>query len=373
MPKAKTERTAARKKPTAKKVPTGVAQKAAEAAEAGLDLSVKGRKQNEATLADLPIGAITVMEGFNPRASLGSREDMDLLTTNIDKDGLIHPLVVRPTKDTGRYELVCGHRRFAALKRLKRDTVACTIRADLQGDGAKALALAVAENSEDISHPLNHIEIGRAAQELQKKHKWSPQRIADHTGVNVAKIRRALTLVDAPDDVQKQVVSGDLSMLAAVEFAKMDAKTRDKIRPQIQRNMSAVEVKRLGKRASQEGGAKPAAGKAANKQRGAKRDAAIITWVGARQKQRQIVQFADTLDGATAKQKTLPEYSEIRGGLGVLLWCRGDLDSPVLPSEQKSEQEAGDAKVLRKFQALVRAEAKKFVPEEGEEGEGGEE
>jgi len=162
--------------------------------------------------------------------------------------------------------------------------------------------------------------------------------------------------------VQQQVASGDLSMIAAVEIAKMDTKTRATIMPQIERNMSAAKVRKLGKRVAQEAGAKAKPGKAANKQKGAKRDASIVTWQNARAKQQKIAQFSAHLAAATTKEKTSKDYFELRGALGCLLWCRGDLDSPILPSEKKSEHSGSDAKVLKKFQALVKAEAKKYTP-----------
>jgi hypothetical protein len=53
----------------------------------------------------------------NPRAPTDS--DVQTLAASIVHEGLIHPIVVRPTGD--RYTIVAGHRRFAAWCRCAAD------------------------------------------------------------------------------------------------------------------------------------------------------------------------------------------------------------------------------------------------------------
>ncbi len=69
--------------------------------------------------------------------------DVSGLATDIARLGQLFPVDVRPAGD-GRYQLVCGFRRVAALKLLQRDRVAARVHVGLADDDAWLLALAAA-------------------------------------------------------------------------------------------------------------------------------------------------------------------------------------------------------------------------------------
>jgi ParB family chromosome partitioning protein len=60
----------------------------------------------------------------NPREDLG---DVDELAESIEAFDLLQPVVVRRLEDD-RYELVAGHRRFAAFQQLGRTKIAAVVR-----------------------------------------------------------------------------------------------------------------------------------------------------------------------------------------------------------------------------------------------------
>ena len=51
-------------------------------------------------------------------------ENMDLLMTSIKENGVLSPIIVRPTDNSAdEYEIVSGHRRFRAVQRLGYKTI----------------------------------------------------------------------------------------------------------------------------------------------------------------------------------------------------------------------------------------------------------
>ena len=44
----------------------------------------------------------------------GARKGIEELTASVKEKGIIQPIIVRPVKGNGHYEIVAGHRRFLA-------------------------------------------------------------------------------------------------------------------------------------------------------------------------------------------------------------------------------------------------------------------
>ena len=66
-------------------------------------------------MLEVPIGKVRVMPSFNPRKALG---EINVLAGSIRQHGIIEPLVTRKG-NKGSYELICGHRRLAAAKKVR--------------------------------------------------------------------------------------------------------------------------------------------------------------------------------------------------------------------------------------------------------------
>ncbi len=54
-------------------------------------------------------------------------EELESLLNSISENGIISPLVVRPTDDKGKYEVISGHRRLHAARMLNLETVPVTV------------------------------------------------------------------------------------------------------------------------------------------------------------------------------------------------------------------------------------------------------
>lgn len=372
---AKKKKGATKKGATKKAVSTAVTVDAKGIADlhgiVGLSAATKGTANRDAIIATLPLKSIRIVDGFNPRASLG---DLDMLAENIKRDGLLHDIVVRPARGKpGSYDVVAGERRLRAVRKLKWKEVLCKVRIDLAGNDERSIAVAVAENSEDLNTHLNAIEIGRVVQRLTKK-SWTVNRIAAECGLHPQKVRRCITLMHAPDDVQKRVESGDISMNAGLEIAKLDEKTRSKIKKALEADIkggeqvSRASVKRMAKQAAQADGATGQAGKKANKQKGQSRDAALTAWQGSRSKQKTIAYLANLMVTCPKDEIGTTEYYEVRGSLAALLWDRGDIDGIHLPPIVEKECETGaEKKLLKKINGIIVAEAKNHKSDKDDE------
>lgn len=69
-------------------------------------------------------------------------EDISELARDIEKNGLLQPLVVRSIGD-GKYQLIAGHRRYAALKILNEDFAECNI---VDASDSDVLLMQMSEN-----------------------------------------------------------------------------------------------------------------------------------------------------------------------------------------------------------------------------------
>lgn len=79
------------------------------------------------------------------------------LAQSIDRNGLLHPLVLLK-KNNGRYKILCGYRRFQALKRLNRAQVEAKVYQESDFATEDFFNISLAENTKRRN--LNPIEIG---------------------------------------------------------------------------------------------------------------------------------------------------------------------------------------------------------------------
>lgn len=330
-------------------------------------------KAKRSVTAELELSQLEVVPGFNPRATPG---EIGELASSIKSEGLLSSLVVRPGKKPGKFEVIAGERRFRALSAIGyKEPIPVVIRMDAIGDDEKALAIAVAENSEDGRMNLNMIEVGRACEQLSKQG-WTVARIAKETGLHSQRVRRALDLTETPEEVQKNISEGRWSVQAGLEYARLDPKTRDKIRDQLDAETTAQDIRALRKEAERE----VAATKIAKGEKPGKvtkkgdpvRKPEVTAWRGSRDKQSQIQKLSAMLAGADADDVGTSAYHEVRGALGALLWDRGDRSEVILPDlepDKKDKSYAAQMKDLTAFNAIVKAEATKYLPDDAGEGD----
>jgi ParB family transcriptional regulator, chromosome partitioning protein len=77
--------------------------------------------------------------------------EVALLATDIARLGQLFPIDVRPSKQAGRYQIVCGFRRVAALLFLHREKVLARVHPNLSDEDALVMALTTAIHASPIT------------------------------------------------------------------------------------------------------------------------------------------------------------------------------------------------------------------------------
>jgi len=159
------------------------------------------------TLAVLPIDAITVREGWNPRTA-DDEAERDQLTESIRAQGILQPLLVERTDDGP--VLIDGHRRLASAQAAGLTEVPVIERAGEDGD-APQLAAALAANMR--RRGLDPIEEARAYERATQAG-WPQRRIAEAVGCSPRHVSQRLRLLRLPDGVQEAIGTGALPLSA---------------------------------------------------------------------------------------------------------------------------------------------------------------
>lgn len=144
----------------------------------------------------------------NPRQPRREFADSELqeLQLSMETSGLLQPVAVRPRAD-GRFELIAGERRFRAASRLGWTTIPAFVR-DVTDE--QLLSLALVENLQ--REDLNPIEEAEGYRQLISDFGLAHQQVAQAVGKDRSTITNALRLLALPEDVQRLVRDGSLSL-----------------------------------------------------------------------------------------------------------------------------------------------------------------
>jgi len=137
------------------------------------------------------------------------------LAESIRSSGLLQPILVRPAN--GRYEVVAGHRRLLAHKLLGEVKIKAIVR-ELSDE--ETFLIRAIEN--DQREDLNPIEKAKVYKRLQEKFGWSIRQIATKMGRGTTTVSNHLTLLEIPEDMQKEVGRGRLSIAVALCLNEVD-------------------------------------------------------------------------------------------------------------------------------------------------------
>lgn len=162
---------------------------------------------DDGEIRKLPIRKI-VPNPFQPRREFKS-EELDDLARSIRENGLLQPLVVRPSPgvDGDRYELVAGERRLRAVTQLEWNEVPVVVR---DVDDRTLLVLALVENIQ--REALNPLEEAEGFRLLSEDFGLTQAEIAQAVGKNRATVANTLRLLRLPPSIRRLLESGDLSM-----------------------------------------------------------------------------------------------------------------------------------------------------------------
>lgn len=155
--------------------------------------------------SDINLSAIVVNEAFWTRDMKDAA--VDELAANIKSIGrIINPLLVRMIEESGKYELVCGNRRYRAAKLLKLQTVPCQV-VDLTD--VEAFAAAISEHVRKDPSPL---EEGVAYARAVNEYDMDQKEIAKLAHVSPNTVTNRIKLTQLPGKIQVLLQEGKISV-----------------------------------------------------------------------------------------------------------------------------------------------------------------
>ena len=156
------------------------------------------------SLREIPTGQIEPNR-FQPRDYF-DEESLASLTASVRELGVLQPVLVRPTEEPGRFELIAGERRWRAAKRAGLPSVPALVRTV---DDLVSLEQAVVENLH--REDLNPLEEAAAYQQLMEDFELTQERLAERVGKSRSAVANTLRLFQLPPSIQKLVAENRLS------------------------------------------------------------------------------------------------------------------------------------------------------------------
>jgi ParB family chromosome partitioning protein len=153
----------------------------------------------------IPIGALHP-NSRQPREHF-CEEALDSLARSIRQNGLLHPILVRRSKEQGEgFEIIAGERRWRAAKKAGLAEVPVMVR-DISS--AQALELALLENLQ--REDLSPLELAKGYRQALSDHGLSQESLARSLGKSRSQIANTIRLLNLPANVQGMIQDGPLT------------------------------------------------------------------------------------------------------------------------------------------------------------------
>lgn len=147
-------------------------------------------------------------------------ESLSSLADSIAANGLIQPIIVRPSENSALYSIVAGERRWRAARMAGLSEVPVVI---IDADDRKAAEYALVENIQ--REDLNPIEEAEGLKSLIEDYNLTQDQAAKRVGKSRAAIANALRLLELPDEVITLVEHKSLSAGHARALLGLNDKT----------------------------------------------------------------------------------------------------------------------------------------------------
>jgi len=186
---------------------------------------------------------------FQPRRHF-DEDKLRELADSIAAQGVVQPVVVRPAREGGRYELIAGERRWRAAQLAGLAEIPAVIR---EVDDQSAMAMGLIENIQ--RDDLNPLEEAQALHRLLEEFELTHQQIAQAVGKSRTTVTNLMRLLELNPDVKAFVERGELEMgharaLLALE-GELQSRAAEKV---VKKGLSVRETEALVRRYKEHGG-----------------------------------------------------------------------------------------------------------------------
>ena len=155
---------------------------------------------------------------LNPRKEI-SAEALDSLAASIKEQGIVEPLIVRPVED-GKFEIVCGERRFMAAKKIGLVGVPALVRSMT---AEEAFGIMIVENlqREDLSEFEEAASFDSFLKRRADDAAAAADELAAKIGVPAKYIRNRAAVLTLPDKLRKPWEKGELTFAHMEQFLRL--------------------------------------------------------------------------------------------------------------------------------------------------------
>lgn len=191
-------------------------------------------------IQDIPINEIRP-NPYQPRKSF-NEETLRELSESIKNHGVFQPIIVK--KGIRGYDLIAGERRLRASKMAGLDKIPAIVK-DFSDDEMREIALL--ENIQREN--LTAIELAWAYKGIIDNLDIRQEDLALRIGKSRSHITNTLGLLNLPEEVQKMILNGELSMGHARVLSKMEdeSKITDLAKKIINEGLSVHEIEEISK------------------------------------------------------------------------------------------------------------------------------
>ena len=191
-------------------------------------------------IQDIPINEIRP-NPYQPRQSF-NEEALRELSESIKNHGVFQPIIVK--KGIRGYDLIAGERRLRASKMAGLDKIPAIVK-DFSDDEMREIALL--ENIQREN--LTAIELAWAYKGIIDNLDIRQEDLALRIGKSRSHITNTLGLLNLPEEVQKMILNGELSMGHARVLSKMEdeSKITDLAKKIINEGLSVHEIEEISK------------------------------------------------------------------------------------------------------------------------------
>ncbi len=173
------------------------------------DKGVDYKVLDEYSVIEISLNRIYSDPVFNCRGVIAPMDVIDL-AKDIEKTGLLVPIAVQPVSDISDFSedgydfrIVAGHRRFAAFKVLKEETIPVMIKVGLSPIKAKLINLGENLKRKD----LNILQEAIAIEHLRELG-LNRREVGESLGVSTTWVQVRYNLLDLPVEIQNEVALG---------------------------------------------------------------------------------------------------------------------------------------------------------------------
>jgi ParB family chromosome partitioning protein len=143
---------------------------------------------------------------FQPRGYF-DEDKLKELASSIKENGVLQPILVRPTAEKGKYQIIAGERRWRASRQAGLEKISAVVR---ELDDKAALEAALVENIQRQS--LTPIEEADGYKKLIEEFSYTQEKLAENLGKSRSHITNMMRLLQLPEEVKDLINTSALTM-----------------------------------------------------------------------------------------------------------------------------------------------------------------